>query len=890
MRHGRASGSTREANTTTSDAQTGTGGWTAATIANTGRVYVNNLSSWLSLGQGRSLKFTVNATTVDTAAPTVISNGYSPADNATGVGTNTNLTLTFNEAVQKGTGNIVIRTGASTDVTIDVTGSQVSVGGAGNTVVTINPTNDLSASTAYRVRIDAGAIEDMANNDYAGINDDTTWNFETAAAPDNTAPELAASNPFSPADDATGVPLNANFTVRFNENVQRDASKYIRLFAANDQRPTGAPITVTVIGAAVTINPNSDLPADTGHSIWIEDGAIEDLASNDFAGFENATTWNFTTGAAVQPPLDGGGGTEDDAEDEPPPVAKPGPPRSLRAESGVGEVTLSWDAPRDEGGAAITDYEYRIDDEGAWISIGSAETTVRVTGLSIGAAYVFEVRAVNRGGAGPPSRVEATAGAVLRFAHFANGAGITSALALVNAGSAPVRPTVYFYDTGGALVSAESVVEVTGEMAVAEDGGLAVLTEIAPLGVLTVSTHGRGELLTGSLKVVTATPVGAGLRFDLPQAGRGVVTAGPTFRDAIFPARRREGGLNTGVALHNLQEAPLEVRCRLLRGGAVLGWATFPLAANGQTSWTLDQAFPRADTADFTGSVRCDTADSRGRFQAIALEMDAGPRTFITLPVFPVNWAAGGRAAVLDFAHFVNGDGAASDLVLLNVGRQPSGPPLTPFHTATPPLRPVLYFYDTEGKLLPAPSLVDLTEDLELREDGGLTVRREMEPFHELTVSTHGRGTLVTGSVRVVADNPPGGMLRYDLPHLGEAAAGAGPPLSDAIFPVRRREKGVNTGVALHNLESSSALLRCELLRGGVPLDAAMISLEANGQTSWTIDQAFRAADTSDFTGSVRCTATGGGSFSAVVLEADPAARSLIPLPVFPVKPVTEPE
>ena len=59
------------------------------------------------------------------------------------------------------------------------------------------------------------------------------------------------------------------------------------------------------------------------------------------------------------------------------------------------------------------------------------------------------------------------------------------------------------------------------------------------------------------------------------------------------------------------------------------------LAANGQTSWLIDQAFPGADTSDFAGSVRCD-AVGEGRFSAVALEMDPATRTFITLPVFPV--------------------------------------------------------------------------------------------------------------------------------------------------------------------------------------------------------------------------------------------------------------
>ncbi len=129
--------------------------------------------------------------------------------------------------------------------------------------------------------------------------------------------------------------------------------------------------------------------------------------------------------------------------------------------------------------------------------------------------------------------------------------------------------------------------------------------------------------------------------------------------------------------------------------------------------------------------------------------------------------------------------------------------------------------------------------DLEITEDGALTVQTEMEPLGELTISTHGRGELVTGSVRVVSDGPLGGLLRFDLPSVGAGVVGAGPPISDALFPVRRQEGGINTWAAIHNLESSPGLVRCDLMREGVLLDAASIPLEANGQTSWLIDQAF---------------------------------------------------
>ena len=181
---------------------------------------------------------------------------------------------------------------------------------------------------------------------------------------------------------------------------------------------------------------------------------------------------------------------------------------------------------------------------------------------------------------------------------------------------------------------------------------------------------------------------------------------------------------------------------------------------------------------------------------------------------------------------------------------------------AIPPIRPAIYFYDTEGAPVSAESVVDVTGDLEIREDGALTVQTQMDPLGVLTISTHGRGALMSGSVKVVSDGPIGGMLRYDLPHIGEAVVGASPPLGDAIFPVRRQEEGITTGVALHNLESSPGLVRCDLMREGVLRDSASIPLAANGQTSWLIDQEFPVADTSGFTGSVRCDAVGEGQFT----------------------------
>ena len=636
-----------------------------------------------------------------------------------------------------------------------------------------------------------------------------------------------------------------------------------------------------------------------GSGTWISTGGT--ATSHTVTGLNNGQTYMFrvravnalgsgavvTRDATPSPSTGGGGGGGGGGG---PRQTVPDAPMNLVAEATDAAVTLTWDAPEDDDGSAITDYEYRIDGRGSWISIGSTQTTHTVTGLVNGTAYVFEVRAVNRiGGSFASNRVEATPEApevevfTLDFAHFANGTSITSDLVLVNVAPQPVRPAIYFYDQQGDLIAPDSLVDLTGDLEITEDGSLSVSTEMDPLGVLTISTHGRGELVSGSVKVVSeGLSIGGGLRYNLPAIGEAVVGAGPPVGDALFPVRRQEGGITTGVAIHNLGEEAMEARCELMREGVLRDFVSISLEANGQTSWVIDQAFPAADTSDFTGSVRC-AAPGRGRFTAIAVEMDAAERIFTTLSVVPVERTGGGnKQTTLNFAHFVNGTWI-TDLVFVNLSTEASRPAPTPFHTAIPPSRPAIYFYDTEGNPIAAESVVDITGDLEITEDGALTVQTEMEPLGVLTISTHGRGELVSGSVRVVSEGPIGGMLRFGHPALGVAGVGASPPLSDALFPVRRQEGGITTGVALHNLESSPGLLRCDLMREGVLLDVASIPLEANGQTSWLIEGAFPSADTSDFAGSVRCDAVGEGLFSAVALEMDPGNRIFTTLPVVPV-------
>ncbi len=457
----------------------------------------------------------------------------------------------------------------------------------------------------------------------------------------------------------------------------------------------------------------------------------------------------------------------------------------------------------------------------------------------------------------------------LDFAHFANGSSITSDLVFVNVAPYPIRPAIYFFDQKGHRIAADSVVDVAGDLAIQEDGGLTIRTDLESLAELTISTHGRGELVTGSARAVADGRIGGVLRFNTPAIGVAGVGSRLPLQDTIFPVRRQAGGVNTGAAMRNLGENPIRVSCGLMQKGVVLETAEIPLPANGQTAQFINELFTQTDTSDFAGSVRC-RAPAGAAFVGVALEMDFQNRIFTTLPMVPVSPMGTQDSTQLYFPHFANGSSITSDLVFVNV--------------ASEPILPAIFFYDKAGELLEPASVVDIGEDLQVRADGALTVQTPVPALGELTISTHGRGELVTGSVEFISDGQVGGFLRFDSPAIGVAGVGASEPLNTAIFPARRIEGGINTGAAIRNLGEDATTITCQLMQDGRILEENTVSLPANGQTAQFIDELFTQSDTSDFVGSVRCSAPDDGKFTGVALELDIGNRIFTTLPMVPAR------
>lgn len=170
------------------------------------------------------LFFTVPAGLGDSVPPTISST--TPADNATGVSTIApSIVVTFSETIAFGTGNITLRkktAGVFGNLEVFDIATKVGTGAgkmniSGN-VLTINPTADYGSTVEYALRIDSTAIKDTYDNAFAGIADDTTLSWTSAAtatAPAQMSPPTVTSTAtritITLASDPSdgGAPINA---------------------------------------------------------------------------------------------------------------------------------------------------------------------------------------------------------------------------------------------------------------------------------------------------------------------------------------------------------------------------------------------------------------------------------------------------------------------------------------------------------------------------------------------------------------------------------------------------------------------------------------------------------------------------------------------------------
>src|SRR5205085_8773487 len=136
-------------------------------------------------------------------APSVVTNGTTPANGATHVAVNTNITIKFSEAVTFSTSSFTLECPSGTPKSFTVSGS-------GTSTATLDPTADLPQGTTCAVKVIANNVSDVDSNDPPDhMAADYPFSFTTDSAPTVTST--------SPANSATGVNPSNNITVTFSE-------------------------------------------------------------------------------------------------------------------------------------------------------------------------------------------------------------------------------------------------------------------------------------------------------------------------------------------------------------------------------------------------------------------------------------------------------------------------------------------------------------------------------------------------------------------------------------------------------------------------------------------------------------------------------------------------
>jgi hypothetical protein len=113
----------------------------------------------------------------------------------------------------------------------------------------------------------------------------------------NIAPPTVIS--FTPANNATGVPINGNLIIVFNENITRGKGDIeIKRFSDDSVFETidiKNSNLVSISGATLTINPSKTFANATAYYVEISKNAIKDTADNEYDGIDDKSTWKFTT-------------------------------------------------------------------------------------------------------------------------------------------------------------------------------------------------------------------------------------------------------------------------------------------------------------------------------------------------------------------------------------------------------------------------------------------------------------------------------------------------------------------------------------------------------------------------------------------------------------------